>query len=161
MRFGPSPIYIVPSVVIGLVVTFIDVAFFMKGIGWGVIFSALFLIPLLFIIFYINYRFIEIYDDALCVEGIFGSRCFPWDQIESVEVKRVGMRNVLWIQTDSDVQLVPIIFKDIEVLRRAISDRLGDKCKGDRWERSSVDLILLYMAALFLLFVVFSKLAFH
>ena len=161
MRFGPSPVYIVPSAVIGLVVIFIDVAFFMKGTGWGVIFSLLFLVPLLFILFYINYKFIEVYDDALCVEGIFGSKCFPWEQIESVEVKRVGMRNVLWIQAGSDVQLVPLIFKDTEAIRKAISEKIGDRCRGDRWERSSVDLILLYMTAFFLLFVVFSKLAFH
>ncbi|BAT71197.1 conserved hypothetical protein [Thermosulfidibacter takaii ABI70S6] len=144
--------------VIGAVVIFLTVAFFLKGKYWGISFGVFFLIPLVFILLFINYRFILLDDKKLCLKSIFGKRCFRWDEIESVETQRLGIRNTLWIRAKDKVLIVPLIFSNLEDLCSRLGERLQDRFKATSLRRSTIDLILLYLTALFLLTITLSKL---
>ncbi len=157
-RYGPSPLYIIPSVVIGAVVLFLTIAFFFKGRYWGIGFGIFFFIPLILILLFVNYRFILIDQEKLCIKGIFGKRCFKWEDIEDVETKRLGIRNTLWIRTKEHTAIVPMIFSDLKGLREELEARLGERFKADKWHRSPADLLLLYLTALFLLTITLTKL---
>lgn len=155
-RYGPSPLYIIPSVVIGAVVLFLTVAFFFKGKIWGVGFALFFALPLFFILLFVNYRFIYLSDSEICVKGLLGKRCFSWDQVELIEVRKLGIRNVLWIQCTDGVSIVPLVFGDLEGIYKSLKEIVPEKVK-DGWKRSQMDILLLYMTAAFLLFTTLSK----
>ncbi len=159
-KFGPDMIYLIPSAVIGAVILLLTVAFFFKGKAWGLIFLFFFALPVVFILTFINFRFLHIHEDKLCVVSIFGKRCFPWDAITQVKTARLGMRNVLWIEAGDSAQIVPLIFSHLQLIKRLMAEKLGDRCESEGWERSHIDLILLYMTAGFLAFIVISKIAF-
>ncbi len=157
-RYGPSPLYIIPSAVIGAVVALLTLAFFAKGKVWGIGFGLLFLVPLTAILLFINFRFLVIKDEDICSRTVFGTRCIPKDQIEKVAVKRLGMRKVLWIQAQDNVMIVPLIFRDIQGLKRSLTEALGNRVDQEGWSRSVIDIALLYLTALFLVAVVLGRL---
>ncbi len=157
-RFGPSPLYIIPSVVIWAVVLFLNLAFLQKGRVWGVGFFVLFLAPITVLLLFVNFRYLILKEDSLCFRTILGTRCIPLDEIEGVELKRLGIRKVIWVRARDGVIISPLIFGNLEALKTALSERLGDRCQREGWDRSMGDALLLYLTALFLLTIVASKL---
>ncbi len=156
-RFGTSVIYIVPSIVIGLVSLLLGVLLIFKSKVAGIAFFALVFIPLSFILIYMNYRSLLMDDSQLCLRTIFSKKCLLWDRIKSVRVERLGMRNALWIEADDFTLITPLTFSNLKELRDFLSQKLGNRVSFEGWRRSIVDLVMLYLAMLFLLFVVLIK----
>ncbi len=157
-RFKPSFLYIVPSVIIGAISLFLCLALIFKNKTAGLLFLVVVLIPLIFILIFINFRFITIEDEKMCFKTLLTKRCLDFKNIEHVRVQRIGMRNVLWVESKDGSIITPLIFSDIKSLRDTLKEMLGEKVSLDNWRRSTMDLILLYLATVFLIFVVLVKL---
>ncbi|NPA15304.1 MAG: hypothetical protein GXO44_01995 [Deferribacteres bacterium] len=156
-KFGPSVVYIVPSVVIGLISLFLGVFLLLKSKVAGIAFFALVFLPLSFILLYLNYRSLFVDDSQLCLKTVLGKKCVSWDKVRSVRVEKLGMRNVLWIDGEDVTLITPLIFSDLKGLKDFLVEKVGEKVSSEGWQRSLIDLLMLYFAMFFLLFVVLIK----
>jgi len=153
MTFGPSPIYMIPSAVIGVVLW----AYFFYLLHYSgklsLIFLVIFAVPITLLVFYINYRVIKVEDNGLVFYSLFGKKKLAFEAINSIRVVKVGMRKVLWVESEKGILIIPFVFSRIANLRDVLKERLGEVIDVEGWERSLSDIILLYFIAILLLLV--------
>lgn len=153
MVFGPSPIYLVPTFVAGVVVW----AYFFHLLRFdhklAFIFMVIFALPITFLLFFTNYRIMKITEDSVIFYSLFGRKRIPVDSITAVKVVKLGFRKVLWLESNEGITVVPFVFSRISELRDILRDRLRDVVDLDGWERSLTDIVLLYLIAILLLLV--------
>lgn len=157
VSFGPSPIYIFPSVVIGIVVFAFFFYLYESGSPFTYIFLVIFAIPITLMLLYTNLRTLKVYEDRLTIYSIFGKTEIPFDSISLVKVMRIGIRNVLLIEADGRIYLTPFVFSSVAELKDILVEKLGNKVERVGWERSIGDIILIYLIAILLLLVFLVK----
>lgn len=153
-KFGPSWIFIIPSIVIEVITLFLGIALLFKAKTLGIGFFILVFVPLTFILLFVNYRKIVIHQDKICFHSLFSKKCLSYEKIKNVDLRKIGVRNTLWVEHENGLIITPMVFSKPASLKEAFEEKLGEKVSDENWKYSSLDIALLYLAAIFLVFVV-------
>ncbi len=153
MVFGPSPIYLIPTFVVGVVVWAYFFHLLRLDHKLALVFMVIFAIPITFLLFFTNYRVIRITDDSITLYSIFGKKRIPLDSIIAVKVVKLGFRKVLWLESKEGITVSPFVFSKISDLQDVLRGKLRDLVDVDGWERSLTDIVFLYLIAILLILV--------